>query len=314
MLNSFRKALYAFIPLVVYAVAHDIMKILLMYVLQQIAGKNLDAYSYIVAHDAFISACISIIDMLVAAVAVIILMKRDMDEFSLRDYVNLSGLSFYCKDRIHKIHVSWGIVVIQALSLSIGLNILLYITGFTSYSDTYSKTSQSQYSLPIWMGILLYGLLSPAVEELVFRVVIFGRMKRWYPYVVSVIVTSLLFGLYHRNLVQGLYGTIMGVFMCIACEYLHTVVASFVFHAVANLTVYILSSISAYNPLFGWRVFTGEDGSIRGMFWCIVMLVIAVATVICQYVFSKKSREKYGLVEGIAPVGVFYIDETLFMD
>ena len=60
-----------------------------------------------------------------------------------------------------------------ALSASLGItsalafNILAGIIQIQS--PGYQKVEAIQYSVPIWLGLILYGLISPFVEEVVFR-------------------------------------------------------------------------------------------------------------------------------------------------
>ena len=85
-------------------------------------------------------------------------------------------------------------------------------------SESYDVVEEIQYSVPLWLGLILYGLISPFVEEIVFRGVLYNRMKRFYKIWISILVTSLLFGGFHANLPQFLYGTIMGAVMAYAYE------------------------------------------------------------------------------------------------
>lgn len=297
MINSLKKAIYILLPLLVYYIAHDVVRILCMYILQMSTRISPVAKNFIVSHDTTFSAFISIIDMLAGALVLLFLMKRDYEELSIWDYLNLNTIGYYREDKIHSATVSWIIIIVQGICAAVGLNMLFTITEF-GMNSSFNQTSQAQFSLPIWIGVILYGVISPAVEELLFRLIIFGRMKRCFPYVVAVIVSSLFFGLYHRNLVQGVYGTVMGILMCLAVEYLHTVVAGFVFHAVANLSVYLLISFNVF----------GTSGNI---IWCSVFLGVSVVSIVWEVLFSRISYKKYGYENGVERVGCFFIDETL---
>ena len=295
--RSFKKVIYVLMPFLVYYVVHDVTRILMMYALQFISSHSTGAYSLIKANDALFSGIISFLDMLIGAAVLLILMKRDPEELSVWDYVNLNGSSFYRQDRLHPAAFSWILIAVQAVSMALGLNILIGLSGVMRLSS-FSESVGAQYSIPLWLGLILYGVVSPGVEELLFRTIVFGRMKRRFSYVTAVIVSSMFFGLYHRNLVQGLYGFAMGVLMCMACEYLHTVVAAFMVHALANLTIYLL----------GMRGLLANLGTVN---YCLVFLGIGVLTILAEGCFSVMSVRRFGTVEGIEHVGVFYVDPTL---
>jgi len=296
MMTSLRKAGYVLLPLAVYELVYAITKYVLKYALVKISLKWTSVYTAISAHDALISGIITAIVMLVGAAVLLYIMKKDDWELSIYDYLNMNSIGFYRADKLHPVWVSYVVLAIQAVAAAIGLNALLYLTGITSSSASYSGTSSSSYSLPIWFGILLYGFISPGVEELLHRLIIFGRLKRCFPYGVSVIVSALFFGLYHQNLVQLIYGSIMGILMCLACEYVHTIVGAFMVHSIANLTVYILSSIGVFARLGTVPV-------------CVVALLIAVATLAFEGFYSIKSAYTVGVPYGVLKVGLFFVDE-----
>ncbi len=284
-------------PFLAYYVVHDVTRLLMMYVLQLISSNSAPAYAYIRAHDTFFSGIISLIDMLLGAAVLIILMKRDPEELSIWDYVNLNGIGFYRADRIHPAAFSWILITVQAVSMALGLNILIGLSGLMRISS-YAGTSATQYNLPLWFGLLLYGLVSPAVEELLFRTVVYGRMKRRFHIAIAMIISSMFFGLYHGNLVQGIYGFAMGLLMCLACEYIHSVTGAFLMHSAANLTVYLLGR-------------SGVLMKIHTPVYCILLLGIGCATILTEIAYSVLSVRRRGRPEGIGYVGCFYVDPTL---
>jgi len=77
-------------------------------------------------------------------------------------------------------------------------------------------------------------LLAPILEELIFRGLVYGVASRFMPIIFANIIQALLFGIYHRNLVQGIYAFILGMFigylMNLAGGLLYTVI----FHASLN--------------------------------------------------------------------------------
>lgn len=57
--------------------------------------------------------------------------------------------------------------------------------------------------------VLIAGIASPIVEELVFRKVLLGRLRA-YGDVIAILVSGLCFGLYHGNIAQFLYASALG--------------------------------------------------------------------------------------------------------
>lgn len=132
-----------------------------------------------------------------------------------------------------------GLTVLLAVSSSLGLNVLLTLTGLVGSSASYQEVAGRQYGVAFGIGILLYALVSPVTEEIIFRGLVYNRMRRYMPCAVAVVVSGVLFGVYHGNPVQGLYGGCMGILMAYLYERTHSFFTPCLFHAAANLTVYV---------------------------------------------------------------------------
>ena len=65
------------------------------------------------------------------------------------------------------------------------------------------------------LRIVVIGLLAPVVEELVFRGVLLNRLSSWLPIWATVLISSLLFGLIHLNLIQILYAVPGGILFAV---------------------------------------------------------------------------------------------------
>lgn len=137
--------------------------------------------------------------------------------------------------------------VVLAITASLGItsslafNILAGIIQIQS--PRYEKVEAIQYSVPIWLGLILYGIISPFVEEIVFRGLTYNRMRRFFGTPLSVIVTALLFAGFHGNLAQFLYALCMGVLLALCYEWVKSFAAPLVFHMAANIVVFVVSSL-----------------------------------------------------------------------
>lgn len=131
--------------------------------------------------------------------------------------------------------------------LSLGLTSALFLNGLITRlsfsSEQYAKVEQIQYSVPVWLGLILYGLISPVVEEIVFRGLTYHRMRRFFGIPGCVIVSALLFGGFHANLPQFVYGTAMGMLMALCYEWTDTFAAPVLFHMAANILIFLISGL-----------------------------------------------------------------------
>ena len=122
-----------------------------------------------------------------------------------------------------------------------GVNILFFQMGITESSAAYTRVEEAQYGVAFAIGLVLYGVISPIAEEAVFRGIIYNRMKRCFSVKLAVPLSALLFGLYHGNTVQALYGFLLGVIIDIVYERSESFAAPVIFHAVANVTVFTVT-------------------------------------------------------------------------
>ena len=131
-------------------------------------------------------------------------------------------------------------VVFGTVLFSYGMNYLFTITGFTSQSAVYQVTVQNQYDVAFAVGLLLYGVISPFVEELVFRGFLYGRMRVYMPKIGAVLVSALLFGIYHGNMVQGVFGFLMGILFTLVYDRYKNFYLSVIMHVIVNLVGYFV--------------------------------------------------------------------------
>ncbi len=133
------------------------------------------------------------------------------------------------------------LTIALAVMVSVAVNILFIFFHLTESSEAYTQTAEHQYSVIFPFGLFLYGIISPLAEEVVFRGIIYNRMKKHMPVIVSMILSSFLFGIYHGNAVQALYGFCMGILIAYTYERFCNFFYAFLFHAAANVAVYTIT-------------------------------------------------------------------------
>lgn len=132
-------------------------------------------------------------------------------------------------------------VGILAVAMALGTNILFSLLHITELSKSFADVAGQQFMVPIWQGLLLFGVVSPLAEEIVFRGVIYNRLKKYFPVWIAILTSAVLFGGYHGNLVQGIYGFLLGTVIA----WLYEVAGKFripvMFHAFANISVFLMT-------------------------------------------------------------------------
>lgn len=157
----------------------------------------------------------------------------------------------------------------------LGLNLLLELSGIVDNSGAYQAVAADQYSASFLLGLIVYGVISPIAEELLFRGIIHNYMRRFIDVKMALLLSSVLFGIYHMNIVQGIYGFLMGCLIAYAYEYFGEFKLAVAVHMASNILMYCLSYTPIVNTAFvSWPV-------------CIVFGVLAVG---CLWSMSKRKN------------------------
>lgn len=140
------------------------------------------------------------------------------------------------------------------LAASVFLNLFLAGVGAV-HADAVAADASAQagrVSLPL--GILIYGILSPLAEETVFRGITLQRLyllchekkSGKTAFLLAAGLSSLLFGIYHGSLVQGLYAAAMGFLFCLFLALGGNLFRVIVLHGGANVMTLFLSQAGTF--------------------------------------------------------------------
>ncbi len=229
--GSFRKTAEILLPFLIYYVVWDVARFVLMYILNLILQYGGEPYQlFYIKYAQTIQGVFSGMAMLISLLAISGMAKKEIKIIGSEKVTDTAG-------------AVTGYMFLGALAFTsaAGINIVFALTGFTGSSEVYSQVFNNQYGVSFWVGIVSFGIISPLAEEVLFRGIIYNRMKKYFPLPIAMIVSSLLFGFYHDNVVQGVYGTIMGLLIVYMYEKYDTFVAPVLFHAVANISVYTMT-------------------------------------------------------------------------
>ena len=123
------------------------------------------------------------------------------------------------------------------------------ISDYNQTMDRYSVVEQDL--VPFWDNLLNYFnmvFLVPIAEELMFRGLLFGTIKRRMPFWVAVLISSLIFGIGHFQLMQIGYALIAGVVLSMTYYYTDSLFASIMVHGIFNLIGGTISAIPSDFP------------------------------------------------------------------
>lgn len=287
--TSLKKTWNILMPFVVYFIAHDLAQVLLAYLMNISLGLGESYAEYIFAHTQTVNAVLNALSLLIGMAFVWPMAKTEFQLAGLLRKKPGENTSQAAPQRASKAKfrainqaipgtsafAAYILLAIFAITLAMGTNLLLLLTGIAERSASYQDIASRQFGVAFAAGIIIYGILSPLAEEIVFRGLIYNRMKRYFNPGLSIIVCGILFGGYHGNLVQGIYGCILGIAITFSYELFQTFTAPVLFHSLANLSVFM----TAYSS-------QGLTG-MATMLNCLIFLTISLISFFLMWKLKK---------------------------
>lgn len=137
--------------------------------------------------------------------------------------------------------VGIGVVASLAISICAISNVLIGLSGIAEYDPVFQKASETIFSGGLFLQILIVGIWVPVMEELLFRIIIYRRVRDLYGILAGSLVSAFLFALAHGNITQGIYAFIMGIVIAYLYEKMNTGLICILFHIIANITSILIS-------------------------------------------------------------------------
>lgn len=210
-------------PLIVYYVGFNLCYMLIAAGIQVSAGQGSASQTWLYDNSVLVFSLCRMCSMIAGMAAVFPMFRKETVDW--KGSVRLPVLT----------------VGILAVAMALGTNILFSLLHITELSKSFADVAGQQFMVPIWQGLLLFGVVSPLAEEVVFRGVIYNRLKKYFPVWIAILTSAVLFGGYHGNLVQGIYGFLLGTVIA----WLYEVTGKFripvMFHAFANISVFLMT-------------------------------------------------------------------------
>ena len=140
------------------------------------------------------------------------------------------------------------------LAASVFLNLFLAGVGAVHADAAAADASAQAGRVSLPLGILIYGVLSPLAEETVFRGITLQRLyllchekkNGKTAFLLAAGLSSLLFGIYHGSLVQGLYAAAMGFLFCLFLALGGNLFSLIILHGGVNVMTLFLSQAGTF--------------------------------------------------------------------
>ena len=118
-----------------------------------------------------------------------------------------------------------------------GLNKIVYFTNL------YDLTNRN-----IIVALLTTGIFGPILEELIFREIVYEKLKLLHKRTTAIIITGILFGLFHGNIIQFIYAFLLNFILIKSYEKENNVLTPIIIHVCLNsITVLLINFIIKIN-------------------------------------------------------------------
>ena len=271
--RSMVRVLYVLLPIVFYSLLQDLIEILLWALVNygaDMAGDQVIAY--LSEHSDTLKGILYAVTVILALLPFKTMIRNEIS--SVMNGEKLTDFSVIQK-------YLW--IAILGLGAAFSLNFGMGLLSAGSNSAGYQQVADAQYGVSFFIGLFLYGVVSPITEEIIYRGITYQRLKRTFGVIPAMLISALIFGGLHGNWEQAVYGTLMGILLAWVYEKYAGFLAPVLVHMVANLGVY---SITYGNRLAGLSRKT-----------CIIATIVSVLiTGVCFWYMNWKMPKSAGMM------------------
>ena len=129
------------------------------------------------------------------------------------------------------------LLVLLVVVVGVILNIVVANLPLYDYSEGFSRANDTLSDGSLLIKILANVIFVPILEELLYRGIVLGQFSLWGHPLIGIVISSVLFGIMHFNVIQFLYAFLVGIVLGISYVKTHNLVVPILGHALTNLVV-----------------------------------------------------------------------------
>ena len=156
------------------------------------------------------------------------------------------------------------------------LSWLAKIDFFKYYIERYQSLNYLLSNTNTILLVLAITVTAPLIEEVIFRGMIFNDLKQIMPVFWVIIIQGLLFGIYHFNIVQFIYGSFLGIMFGLVYNWAQNIWIPVILHFSNNL----MAVIALKQP-------TLDNSSEPNIFVFFISLILTV--LLCVFFYKRRS-------------------------
>ena len=155
----------------------------------------------------------------------------------------------YLGYRKYKRNKRIGGYVIESISLGITIALIFNITLY-NINRAFNFTDRfNEMTIPFYVVLICTGILGPILEEILFRGIVYNKLKAFNTNMASIIICSILFGIFHLDIINGIYGFGISFILIYLYEKYNTLYAPILLHIILNVTGLVIVKLGILNIL-----------------------------------------------------------------
>ena len=135
-------------------------------------------------------------------------------------------------DKRKLLHGLWAAIIV--ICISVACNNLISMTPLVELSEGFKEANAGFYGGTLVAELISSAIATPLLEELVFRGIVFGRLKSMLPKPAAILLSAVCFAIMHFNIVQFLYALLIGIVLSLLVEKAEGLYVAVVGHVAAN--------------------------------------------------------------------------------
>lgn len=205
--------------------------------------------------------------MLCGAITIPFILRFYMEDKKARDVVY--GARKFRLDGVQIKNIL--LTIATAGTAGMAVNNMIAMTPIVQTSTGFQNANASFFGGKLIFQLLGSCLIIPIAEELVFRGVVYQRIRVYFDMKVALLFSALIFGIVHANMVQFLYAALLGILLA----FLYEKTGYFYVPALGHITA---NTIAVIRTATGWLDFSYEPTA-AGIRFTVVLFAVAAGLI-----------------------------------
>lgn len=135
--------------------------------------------------------------------------------------------------------------ILLGISISLIYNISIFnLNNIVFFTHNYDVNNKS-----LMITVMSSAILGPILEELIFRGIIYNKLKEFNKPIRAIVLQSIIFALFHDDILNAIYAFMAGFMFTYVYEKYNNLISSIVLHISLNLTIVLMFNIIIKNNI-----------------------------------------------------------------